>query len=190
MDPLVTPEALTSFLQQDIDDSLVPAAELAVTTASGVVRRYCRQTLSMVVDDEVTLAGTWGVELTLPERPVLAVSAIGLNGLPLTLANYRWDRQGRLFWGTAALFNDDPPLSTYWGGDRSTVTVTYDHGYEVIPDEIAGVTVQVAARIFANPMGKLEQRTDGYQSTLPGVFPLELSRAEKDILNPYRRRTW
>jgi hypothetical protein len=89
-DRLITPEELISYLQQDVDADL---AALLVETATGVVQRAARQRLVQATDD-ATLSGGCSVWLRLPERPVTAVSAVTVDGSPVTdyrrLADRLW----------------------------------------------------------------------------------------------------
>jgi hypothetical protein len=64
--------------------------------------------------------------------------------------------------GPAGTLFPGQSVSPSWGGPACTVTVTYDHGYSVIPstvvDEVAGM---VAAQL-AVPVGVLQEKIGGY----------------------------
>src|SRR5258706_56554 len=79
MTALATPAQLASRLQIDPVDT--STAQLAVDSASGLVRAVARQTFDFVSQETVTLSG--GVKkLVLPQRP--AVIDSGANPLTVT----------------------------------------------------------------------------------------------------------
>lgn len=178
MEPLTTFEVLGDHLQQNLDDAQGPA-ELALTSASAVIRRHCRQTLSLVEDDEVNLQGTWDMLLALPQRPVLEVTAvagpIAAPAVSLPLVG-PFPIQGDAIWRRYG-----------WFGPQQHVTVTYTHGFVKIPDEIVAVCLNLAARVLDNPLSKQSESYTGH--SVSRLFPLELSRTEKEILNAFRRTT-
>ena len=78
-----------------------------LTMASEKVRTYCRQVFTITVGDVITLNGSWGSRLTLPQRPVTNVSSVLIRGQVLTVGSWVWDRFGRLdLVSAAAAYND------------------------------------------------------------------------------------
>lgn len=93
--------------------------------------------------------------------------------------------------GPAGSIYPDIQSGPSWSGPSTTITITYDHGYAVIPgdvvDEVAGM---VAAQISV-PIGILKEMIGGYQVGYirsPGAA-MTLTDEAKSILNRYRRRT-
>lgn len=134
--------------------------------ASSLVQGEARQRLEVVEGDVITVP----TDLTgfyLPERPVTDITAVLItpwNGLgyPLLVDNLAWTASGvvRALGG---------PLQ--W---ESVATVTYDHGYSVIPDDIVSLVCAIAGRMFTNPTRGESQSIMGYLQTAGdggSVFP-------------------
>lgn len=143
MTSLASIEDLENVIRTPIPPDGLDAAEAALAAASAAVRRYTRQVLSYVTDDQVLLSGGCG-PLYLPELPVVAVSAVGVGGVPQDAAAYAWEASGLL----VALTTGVPPAPTYWPYGYRNVVVTYDHGYVTIPDDVVNVTARVASRQY------------------------------------------
>lgn len=159
------------------------AAELALASASAVIRRWTRQIISRVTDDVVTLRVIDVSELVLPQRPVVSVSQVRVNSLILqdwVLSGDRLIRTG----GWRRL----PGTTTY--PDPGLVEVTYTHGWTEVPDDIRAVCLDLASMTVANPGWLREVSIDDYRR----VFASEslgsgtLSAAHREMLSDYRRR--
>jgi hypothetical protein len=124
-----TTDDLGTYLGRAVENTA--QADMALALATGIIRAETGQTLSLVEDDEVTLLGSAYAKLALPERPVIAVSSVSGE----SVNDDEWTRQG------ASL--------TRWYGWPDVVTVTYTHGFAVIPDDVKAITLAVAARILA-----------------------------------------
>lgn len=195
---------LEAFLQVEITTAAqVAAAERALEEATAAIRNYCRQTLSLVEDDEVTLDVFGAVDrLFLPELPVVAVSAVVEDGKTLAAgADYALGQYGILHRLGGAR----------WARGVQVVTVTYSHGYGTLPDDIVAVCVRAASRAYQAGLRAAEsnavmgvtskQLGDFSVSFTPetggggigeGVMGASAARmlllSEKDILNRYRLR--
>lgn len=146
-------------------------------TVSAMIRAYCRQTISLVTDDDVFLVGTPSRRLLLPEPPVVEVSAVALDGH--TITDYRATRSGAL-WRDAG-----------WGDASSEVEVTYSHGFDPVPLDIVAVCNMASTRLAANPDGLTRFEAGGedhVSETYPG--PWGFTIADLVVLNRYRRRSW
>ena len=166
LDPLVSPADLATYLQQDLSE-YESEAEYAVALGSAAVRAFCRRTLTLVEDDERTFR--WRPEIVLPDPPVIQVSSVIIGD-----ESVEWDRDSR-----GRLLVD--------GCSDDDVTVTYSHGYAVLPAEAVMVAVRVAARTFKNPMGRTGYSVDGASYQYPGeVAPRLLTDDEKLMLKPLR----
>lgn len=159
MDLLATSEDLRAWMQDpDIDEA---TATVVLAAASGHVRGAVGQDLSLTWGDTVVLDGVAEQWLSLPQRPVIAVTAVTINGATVPSADwtlsgsrlYRWAGWNRVLVMTA---------STSYGRAPTLVAVTYDHGYPEIPDDIKGATLAMAADILANPTGLLSENIDDY----------------------------
>lgn len=107
------------------------------------------QQISLVTDDTVELRGSGALTMGLPQRPVVAVTAI--DGL--TTSKWSWDGK--------ALSRVD---GYQWDGP---VTVTYSHGYDPVPAWLVGMCCQVIRRSANNQDGLRSESTsiDDYTKT-------------------------
>ena len=81
LSPFATAAELAATVQAPVDAA---AAELALASASAVIRKWTRQTITRVADDVVRLRVIDPCELVLPQRPVVSVSEVKVNALVLT----------------------------------------------------------------------------------------------------------
>lgn len=176
---------LAALLRRSIDDEDAGAL-LALDLATGAIRNEARQHISLVEDEDIVLAGRWSSDLWLPERPVIEISSIEIvpsAGVsePLGVTAYQWDGQGHIQLASGS-----------WGGPSATVPITYTHGFETIPDDIRGLCLQVASRVFDNP-GNVAQESIGsysYSVSTASRTGVALSEDERRICWRYRRRTY
>ncbi|MGA4864106.1 hypothetical protein ACPB9J_15815 [Streptomyces lavendulocolor] len=178
--PFATAADLAAVTQADI---AAEAAELALASASAVIRRWTRQTITRVVDDVVTLRVLTEQELVLPQRPVVSVSQVRVNGLVLqdwVLSGDRLLRTG----GWRRL----PGTTTY--PDPGLVEVTYTHGWVDVPDDVRAVCLDLAAMSVTNPSGLRSVAIDDYSRTFAAetLGSGTLSDSHREILRDYRRR--
>lgn len=136
--------------------------------ASATIRDETGQDITLVEDDEIELRGNWGPELWLPQRPVLEVSAITIDGLALLPGSWRASRDGKVtfYAGTAAIGNLGDTGCGYWGGTNVFVNFTYTHGLDPIPDTIKGLTLELVKRAMtaAPTAGSVDSETIGSYS--------------------------
>lgn len=156
---------LAIFLNLTFDAGLTLQADALLQGATTAIRAEAGQHISLVDDDTVLLAGTWGYDLELPEWPVVSVDAVLVNGDPIVSpGSFEWNTRqllrrslalseltGAGLWNQApgARFNN----AGHWGGPSSTVEVTYTHGFATIPDDLVLICKQAAARCIVNPSG-------------------------------------
>lgn len=158
-DMLATPEDLAALLQEDLDRA---TTELLIECATAVVQATCGQRILRVIDDEVTLFlddyddALW---LSLPERPVISVSAVSIGPDPIADWSPQFNRY-RLYrptgWRTSALSYPSAP---------STVTVTYTHGYADGDQKLQlarSAVLAFAAQGYTNPTGAMREQIGDY----------------------------
>ncbi|MEW1803204.1 hypothetical protein ACIGO7_35310 [Streptomyces virginiae] len=183
--PLATAADLAAATQRS--DLNAESADLALASASAIIRNWTRQAITRVEDDVVTLRVLTERELILPQRPVVSVSQVRVNGLVLqdwVLSGDRLIRTG----GWRRL----PGTTTY--PDPGLVEVTYTHGWDEVPDEVRAVCLDLASMTMTNPSGLREReraiddwrQRDVYASETLGSGTL--SAAHREILSGYRRR--
>src|SRR5919106_429763 len=128
---------LAALLGETFDATRAAQAELALDLAATAIRSVAGQTIDYVEDDEVVLVGVWEADLGLPQRPVIDVAAVEVDGTVDT----DWELVGSALRRSLG----------GWGGPGVSVEVTYTHGYETIPEAVRSVCLQAAARFMINP---------------------------------------
>jgi hypothetical protein len=191
--PLASGVDLATYMQQDID---LAGAELALRGASASIRRWTRQTISFVENDTVVLRGGDRV-LLLPQRP-----AVVDVDHPLTVVELaEWGSPSQTLieeLGYSRLGNEltrgHPEYGGSWRGCvwSPRVRVTYSHGYAEIPDDIAGIALDLAAATMANP-NRLRSETVGGEAVVYTVETFgtgSLTSSHREILETYRRSAY
>jgi hypothetical protein len=170
----------------DIDEQ---RAQQRLDWATAAIRRWTGQWITLVTDDEVTFQGAWPSRFTLPQVPVVEVTAIEIDGEPVT--DFELFGQA-LIRGTATADRlDYERTGSNWGGDGSVMVVTYTHGYDLIPDDIKGVCISAAARGWGNPQGAQSETIGSYSiayGTTGTSGSVRLTKDEKNLLRPLKNR--
>jgi hypothetical protein len=191
---------IADFLQVEISTAdQVAYAERALREASAAIRNYCRQEIGWAAQDTITLDCSGGARLFLPQLPVIAVASVIETGQTLAAGDdYKLGQHGILH-----------RIGRSWMAGVQTITVTYSHGYAVIPDDILAVCTRAASRSYqaglrsadtGGAMGisskALGDFSVSYQAETAGGGAGEgvmgasaarlLLRSEKEILNRYR----
>lgn len=163
-------------------------AEQLAAAVGGVIQAYCnRVQLTQVVDDEITLKGSYSYRLDLPLGPVTSVSSVTVDGYATTAYDLVKDTLVR------SGFDDQPPFRypsvPHWGGPDVEVAVTYTHGLTSVPERVRAVAFDLAARVYANPTSVRSQSIDGYSVTyagaLSGSSALSLTDEQMRTLRPW-----
>jgi hypothetical protein len=196
-----TIEDIKKFLQVEItSDEAIASINRALDEATAAIKNYTNQVLELVQDETISLESPGGTRLTLPQLPVVDISAVEDNGTDLVSGDdYVLGAGGILY---------RIPVWTKWSYGPQAVTITYSHGYATIPDDIVSVATRMAARAYqsglrsgadnavlgvsSKSLGDFSVSYGGEQSGGVGEGLLGASAAriillsEKDILNKYK----
>jgi hypothetical protein len=140
----LTPLATVSELEKHLQTTFSTAPEqdqatLALELSSGAVRAYCGWDISRQ-SETIEAYGEGSTVLTVPTLLLQGVNGVMLDGVSLALSDIVWTVKGQLYYGA--------------GWPRfSVATLDIDHGYDVIPDLIKLVALDVAGRQVQNPEG-------------------------------------
>ena len=159
-----TADELASHLKTTFTASEEEAAELALDRATARIQSMTGQILSAEADDVVTVVEPDGRDLWLPEGPVTAVSAVtGRSYGDTTSTTYAVNDDYTLIAGSTGLARlvRTGGRRAYW---PQLVTVTYDHGFETIPDDLKDACLEVATELVANPERLTTEAIDDYRS--------------------------
>ncbi|RBO82072.1 hypothetical protein [Nocardia puris] len=139
MAPLVSATELGQWKQLDALDT--DAANLAVAGASGMVRAWCGGwSISQETVTGAVLDGPGSRSLWLPTLRLTAVSSVAVNGETLTVGTqYDWTGYGKLIHRGC------------WPNTPRSITITYTHGWNPVPDEVKTATLIMAGMLYDNP---------------------------------------
>jgi len=199
--PLVTQADLEAALQRTLDPE---QAAMAIRRASARVRKYCRQTLTLVENETVTLPGN-GRVLRLPQRPLVVddthpltvVELFGISDQEYTAVEGRdFTRigteltRGEAWWAPTRLMGW--PVMRPMGIWAQRVRVTYSHGYAEVPDDVVDVVLDLAQMSITNPQNLRSESIDDYSRTFAAetIGGAQLTQDHKDALRPYRLGTF
>lgn len=137
-------------------------AEALLADASEVIRDETGQTITLVEDDVLARRGTVDDRIVLPQRPVVSVASVVLDGSEISDWYLDGDaivRAGSLDVGLGIL--DRPRYgSRGFGCEQETLTITYTHGYAETPGRIKAIALEMVARVWVNP-GSVIQENEG-----------------------------
>ena len=191
--PFFTTTDLAYRLQLDPTAMNTDAAAMLAQLASDAVREEIRQKVDYVVGDTVTLYGDNGEVLLLPERPVLNVSSVVLAGVTLTPTQVNTTTNMLMFDARP----DGALRRVVYGGSFYAaqlyykwplgvpVTVTYDHGYQVVPSAMTHVAIELAAAAYSNPELHESERI-GWVEWTTRRLGLDMTAEQRTSLDVYR----
>lgn len=197
---LITAADLATYIGGTIDDE---RAAQAVAGASSMVQDYLGGSVVLETDVEIRMDGSGIDSLVLPNPPVRAVSAVAVDGVDLTDADWYLNDHGILFRvvATSAYPGSGPwgwaNRAALWPRGRGNVAITYDRGFDLVggpyeggdaaalylPASISSVALALAVRILESgsvPSGGLSQQQ--------AVSLAGLTDDDRETLNPYRDR--
>lgn len=184
---------LQIMLNRTFTTGQIKQAEALLDQATSAIQSEVSQTITLVEDDVAVLRGSWSGKLILPERPVVEITDLDIDGTEMVEGTgFTWDGHQTLYrgrWTTAdgvweSVASGPYNADLHWGGPQAQVTVTYSHGFTDVPEVIKGVCLAMVARTLPNPGGAVTSETLGPYSVTYGTSTLAGSCA----LNPAERR--
>lgn len=161
----------------------------ALSWATSVIEAYCKHSFGLVTDETVVISPHGGSGL-LPNFPVVQVTLVegylpdgqGMAWKPMT--NY-W-----LVADTGELFNTiglpGVPWNPFsWPWLPGSLRVTYDHGYEVIPNDLRDVCARLAGQYLENPELFVERRVGDMEGRFSGSAGVVFGPMDKVVLDKY-----
>lgn len=171
MDPLVSEAELATYLGRSVGEE---AATLAVATASGIVRDYCRWCIS---SEETTFVvdGSGTSLLGLPTLRLVEVAEVRIDGVVIDPSEYSWSERGQL------------SRVAGWPARFRCVEADVTHGWSPTPDSVRAVVLALASSRSVNPEG-LRSKTVGAVSKSYVVEAMrgDLSDLQMSLISGYR----
>lgn len=152
-------------------------ATLALQIASANVRAAAGGDVSAVAGFAETqdLVDAGGV-LILRHFPVSAIASVTVDGVALASTAYQWTSSGVI-----------THLAGGWGAGAHRVVVTYSYGYATVPDDVKGVTLANAKRIYQGLEGVDSESLGSYSVNYAEGHPtFGLTEDEDKALRGYR----
>ncbi|MFM9703595.1 hypothetical protein [Streptomyces galilaeus] len=187
---LVTVADLAARLGRTLTPTQELQAQALLDDASSVVRAYVRLDITRATTTDTftmrradPLLHRCGGVVTLPQRPVVDIASVSVNGTAMT---DWWQDDNEIL--VRAWAWDQPPAAHR----PPQVTVTYTHGWDPVPGDIQAIVMQAANRVLVNPSGIRSETVGGESVTylIPAVgeyLGALLSNTEKKVLDRYRR---
>jgi hypothetical protein len=131
-----------------LDPTLGPGL---LNRASARVRQYTGQTISRVVNDVQDIPVRNLVAL-MPQLPADKPTVVQFDGVTfLENSAWYWDPIQSRLCGVNPYLNSANFSGWWWRDNDKYVTVTYSHGYEVVPDTIKEIVCSIANRMAKTP---------------------------------------
>jgi hypothetical protein len=176
-DPFISPQDVVSYIGRGgtADAGIILAVDAACDICRTVAEREFNAGTSTI-----TLDGTGGDALLLPELPVSRAGTVLVNGTAVT--DYTLNGNGILFRGSVGVNQ-----GSTWPAGRQNISVTYDHGYAAVdlPRDVRMVALSIASRLVVQ--GPAKQESLGAVSVTYAVNATDLTNGEKLILGKYRQ---
>lgn len=159
--------------------TLTPAeqtrADSLLTLASDLIADEAKQKIGLVSGEVLTMPGTIEESILLPERPVVSVESVALDGDALVegtdwyLKNDAIHRLAVVFTQGLGMARLDAPYllgsGIGFGWESQTLEITYTHGYSEIPGIVKAICLEAVVRVWVNP-GSVARETVGNTSTV------------------------
>ena len=169
------PSDLEARLGLTLTDAEETRAEALISQAEDLVRAAARQHLSLVEDDVFTVRGSRESRYLLPERPVVSVGKVEIAGVEVG----DWHVDGPYLVRPGG-----------FGSSADVLTITYTHGYDVLPSLFKTVTLEAVVRVWVNP-GAVMSEAYGYERVqyTPGApTGMMLTADERKTIREFVRR--
>jgi hypothetical protein len=161
-------------------------AAQACRIASEVVRATLRQTITLVEDDTLRLEGSYGDRIRLPERPVLEVVSVTVEGAELPASSYNLIGEEIILASDLETFASITIPEGGLGGRRAVVEIVYSHGYAIVPADIKGLALGAAAAVYQNPANVTSEGILSYRVAYGDAG--EFLAGQPAVVGRYRRR--
>jgi len=197
--PFATAADLAARLGLTFTTAEEDRADTLLTLATALIQSETQQTISLVTDDVLARPSEAGNRVRLPQRPVVSVASVTLTpqtGTPTTLDSNTYYLDGDELVRASFPIQYQQFFADWtrgWLGPLYTLTVTYTHGWAVIPAVVKGACLEMVARCFVNPGAVIQSSiagvTDVYAPYSAPPSGLLMTDAEKKAVNDVVRRT-
>jgi hypothetical protein len=173
-DAFASPADLEARLGITLTDAETTRATALLAYATSLIQDAADGQTIFQVTETITMPGRTNERILLPQRPVVSVASITLDGNPLVEGtDWYLDDNGvitrlrvPLVYQNAAVLLDAPygRLSGF-GLPFQTLAITYTHGYATIPGLYKAICLEAVVRAWVNP-GSVARETEGNTSVV------------------------
>lgn len=169
-----------------------------IADATSQIVRYCRKDFQLHTNDVLDIKGD-GSTIKLPYRPVVSVSdVIAISGRPdipdIPVSWWVFDGVDEISIAesTASGVINLPEAWYDFGAFPGTFTVTYTHGYSIIPDDVIMVAANAVISVLQAPTiaaGVIGETIGPYSYRMErsgGGLAVALTQADLNALRDYR----
>lgn len=176
-----------------IDNSYAPADVAgALSWATSVIEGYCNRSLALVTGDTVRLTPQRGTGI-LPNYPVLGITLVEGYMLDLATGAYAWVPITNYYSddATGTIYNTTGLAGVIWTGGPSwpwlpgSLRVTYDHGYDPIPNDLRDVCARLAGQYLENPRLMVQRRVGDMEGRFSGSAGVLFGATDRAVLDRY-----
>lgn len=182
---------LATRLGVDLTSSEQTDATALIALAQALIQSETGQDIELVEGDTLTRPGVWGDRIRLPERPVVAVNSVTVDGTELDSDDWYLDGDEIVRAGFAGVGISEQSFTFSgrgWGGPEAEIVVDYDHGWETIPGTVKAVCLEMCVRVWTNP-GSVKQEGYGSEQVSYADVGLMLTDRELSAVSRAVRRT-
>lgn len=169
MTAFATAEELQAFTGRDYDTTHADAVLAAVSDDIRGVGNQAIDITASPADTTVVLNGTWADSVTLPERPVIEIVSVTVNGAEVASGDWYFHRPDQIV------------KPGGFDGPEYPITVVYKHARAAVPGWLKTLTMRVAARTIGNPSGLLQETNGDYSVSHPRTETM-LTPAERKLV--------
>lgn len=125
-----------------------PFIGYALDVATRMIRDHCGWVVGPVTTETFHLDGPGSRLLVLPTLRVVEVTAVRQDDVALDMSTVRVSRDAGMLRASSALSDE-----------FGAIEVDLRHGYDVVPEPIVDLTLQMAARALGSPLGVVREQS-------------------------------
>lgn len=171
-------------------------ADTLLQFASEMIQDETKQTIELVTNDTLIRPGGYDDRIRLPQRPVVSVSSVTLDGVSLVMGTNVYldgDELVRLNWNAAI---QDSSFGLPWAGFGFPwwdLEIVYTHGFQTIPATVKNICMEAVTRVWVNPGSVAREEVGNVRTVYDNMrfspAGLTLTDSEKEQLDKIFRRT-
>lgn len=166
-----TPTELAEYLQKDLDTSTaVQSLTLASEEFSSAADTWFTAQAATY-----TTTGTRASNIWLPYKPIIAVTAVRINGVVIT----GWTRINQRLFRYAG-------FGSWYSYVPDLLEVDLTYGYVTVPDDVKLAVLEMAAGSYENPSAAVSESIDDYTIKYDPKMKMAAGLSWRELADRYR----